>query len=170
MDTKTKNFIHYCQRFLENRKQEEFLSAREIEIIRNIFISFDLPFESFFTLAVKNDKNLVQLLRTLFYKWGTFQNLHEQYYRAQQRNNRKSELKSKLESIDEALAKMKTDVLKICDLSSEIKDHSGSTRQISQRYLKNSKAITNLLASMGGLKDLISQSELLNAIRRRIKQ
>ena len=65
---------------------------------------------------------------------------------------------------------MKTDVLKICDLSSEIKDHSGSTRQISQRYLKKSKAITNLLASMGGLKDLISQSELLNAIRRRIKQ
>ena len=68
------------------------------------------------------------------------------------------------------LAKIKIDVLKICELSSQIKEHSGSTFPISQSYLKKSEAITNLLASMGGLKDLISQSELLHAIRRRIKQ
>ena len=65
---------------------------------------------------------------------------------------------------------MKIDVLKICDLSSQIIDLSGSTFQISQSYSKNLEAITNLLASMGGLKDLISQSELLIAIRRRIQK
>ena len=37
------------------------------------------------------------------------------------KNNRKSELKLKLESIAEVLAKMK-----ICDLSSQIKERSGS--------------------------------------------
>ena len=42
--------------------------------------------------------------------------------------------------------------------------------QISQSYLKKSEAITNLLTSMGGQKDLISQSEILNAVHRRIKQ
>ena len=36
--------------------------------------------------------------------------------------------------------------------------------------LKQSEAIANFLASMIGLKDLISQSELLNAICRRTKQ
>ena len=65
---------------------------------------------------------------------------------------------------------MKSDVWQVCDLSSQIKEHSGSTFQISQSYLKKSEAITNLLASMGGLKDLISQSELLNTTRRRKKQ
>ena len=75
-----------------------------------------------------------------------------------------------MESIDEALAILKSDVWKVCDLSSQIKEHSGSTSQISQSYLRKSAAITNLLASMGGLKDLISQSELLNTICRRKKQ
>ena len=150
--------------------REEFLIARETEMIRNIFISFNLPFQSFFTLDVKNDKNFVQFLTAFCYKWGAFQNLQEQYYRAQLRNNRKSELESKLESIDEVLTKTKSSVWKVCDLSSQIKEHSGSTFQIIQSYLKKSEAITNLLASTGGLKDLISQSELLNAIRRRIKQ
>ena len=60
--------------------------------------------------------------------------------------------------------------MKTCDLSNQTKEHSESTFQISQSYLKKSAAITNLLASMGGLKVLISQYGLLNANRRRIKQ
>ena len=48
--------------------REEFLSAKEIEMIRNIFISFDLPFESFFMLDVRKDKNSVQLLTAFCYK------------------------------------------------------------------------------------------------------
>ena len=46
----------------------------------------------------------------------------------------------------------------------------GSTFQLSQSYLKKSETLMNSLTSLGVLKDKITDPELLNALRRRIKQ
>ena len=46
----------------------------------------------------------------------------------------------------------------------------GSTFQLSQSYLKRSETLMNLLTSLVVLKDKITDPELLNALRRRIKQ
>ena len=45
----------------------------------------------------------------------------------------------------------------------------GSTFQLSQSYLKRSETLMNLLTSLVVLKDKITDPELLNALRRRIK-
>ena len=45
-----------------------------------------------------------------------------------------------------------------------------STFQLSQSYLKKSETLMNSLTSLGVLKDKITDPELLNALRRRIKQ
>ena len=42
--------------------------------------------------------------------------------------------------------------------------------QLSQSYLKRSETLMNSLTSLGVLKDKITDPELLNALRRRIKQ
>ena len=45
-----KNLTTTVNASLAIRNREEFLSEKEIKMIRNIFISFDLPFESFLPL------------------------------------------------------------------------------------------------------------------------
>ena len=99
-----------------------------------------------------------------------FKVLRDQYEGSQTRDNRKSGLKRKLGEIDEAIIKIKKRFSEICDISNQIRGLMGSTFQLSQSYLKKSETLMNSLTSLGVLKDKITDPELLNALRRRIKQ
>ena len=61
-------------------------------------------------------------------------------------------------------------MIEICNISVEIEGLVGSTFQLSQSYLKRSEALTSLLASLDVLKNMVSDSTLLNDLQRSIKQ
>ena len=108
--------------------------------------------------------------KIFLYKWEVFKVLRDLYEGSQTRDNQKSGLKRKPGEIDEAIIKIKKQFSEICDISNQIRGLVGSTFQLSQSYLKMSETLMNSLTLLGVLKDKITDPELLNALRRRIKQ
>ena len=100
-------------------------------MLKNFFIEIEVLYEQLFTSDVKNDQQLMQLFTTFIYKWDVFKNLREQYYGAQQRNSRKSGIKLKIDSIEEAVDKLKQVMIEICNISVQIEGLVGSTFQLS---------------------------------------
>ena len=129
-------------------------------MLKKFITELKVSVEQLFTDHVRNDQN----------KWEVFKVLRHQYEGSQTRDNRKSNLKRKLGEIDEAMIKIKKLFSEICDISNQIRGLVGSTFQLSQSYLKKSETLMNSLTLLGVLKDKITDPELLNALRRPIKQ
>ena len=85
------------------------------------------------------------------YKLDNFFNLRDQYDGSQLKTNRKSELKLKLNKVDESLRQVKCDAASVCNISKDIANLQGSAIQISQSYLKKAEFMQNLLVSLGKL-------------------
>ena len=109
-------------------------------------------------------------LKIFLYKWEVFKVLWDQYEGSLTRDNRKSGHKRKLGEIDEATIEIEKLFSEVFDISNQIRGLLGSTFWLSQSYLKKSETAMNSLTSLGVLKDKITDPELLNALRRRIKQ
>ena len=129
-------------------------------MLKKFITELKVSVEQLFTDHVRNDQN----------KWEVFKVLRHQYEGSQTRDNRKSNLKRKLGEIDEAMIKIKKLFSEICDISNQIRGLVGSTFQLSQSYLKMSETLMNSLTLLGVFKDKITDPELLNALRRPIKQ
>ena len=69
----------------------------------------------------------------------------------------------KIDNIEEAVDKLKRVMIEICNISFQIEWLVGPTFQ-------KSEALTSLLASLGVLKNMVSDPTLLHDLRRRIKQ
>ena len=139
-------------------------------MLKKFITELKVSFEQLFTDDVRNDQNIMGFFKISLHKWKFFKALRDQYEGSQTRDNRKSGLKRKLGEIDEAIIKIKKLFSEICDISNQIRGLVGSTFQLSQSYLKKSETLMNSLTSLGALKDKITDPELLNALRRRIKQ
>ncbi len=150
-------------------EREKFLTSQEFEMVKKFFASLKIDSEKLFTADIKNDQYLMQMFSATCHKWNIFYDLRNQYDTAQQINSRKSELKTKLENIDGALSQLKSIASDICIISCENLSKSTSV-QISKTYLIKAELIQKLLAVLGILKERISELDLLNSLRRRIKQ
>ena len=120
-----------------------------------------LQFEHLIRTDAKNDQHIMNFLKTFVYKWDEGN---------QTRDNQKSGLERKFGKIDEAIVKIKKLFSQICDVSNQMRGLVGTTFKLSQNYLKKSKNFMNSVTSLGVLKDKITDPELLNALRKRIKQ
>ena len=131
-------------------------------MIKNFLVSIDIDFEELFTSDVKRDKHIVQVFSAIGYKLNNFFNLRDQYDGSQLRTNRKSELKLKLNKVDESSRQGKCLAASVCNISKEIANLQESAIQVSQSYLKKAEFMQNLLVSLGKLKDIVSNPDLIN--------
>ena len=139
-------------------------------MLKTFFVTIGVSFQKLFMDDVKNDEKMMKLFNNFIYKWDIFQGLRGQYEGGQQRNHKSSSIKSRIAKIDESVLEIKQLVCEISEISCQIAEFNGSTFQLSQSYSKKSNALSNLLSSLGVLKNLVSKNTMLNDLRHRIKQ
>lgn len=100
------------------------------------------------------------------YSWNEFQALLVNY-EANEQYNRKSALKIKLHTIKNTVADLKKTIENVISL----KCGPGLCSSIlSETYLKRSNALKNVILAGSQLKNLICDKDLMQSLRRRIKQ
>ena len=122
--------------------------------------------DDFFTDEVISDKSLMKTLAAFSYAVESFYSLRTSY-QLSTKKDRKSMLKAKLTEIDILCDELK-DLLQEC--ADCKKQPTMDIHMITQTYLKKGEIVKEVIVKAGQINLKVSDSSLLNDLRRRIKQ
>ena len=147
--------------------RENYLKANEYQLIRKCLSEMGAKgLDDFFTEEVISDRSLMQTLAAFSYALDSFNSLRTTYILCSKKD-RKSQLKARLNEIDLLCDQLK-DLLKEC--ADCKKQPAMNIHMITQTYLKKGEIIKDVIVKAGQINLKVSDSSLLNDLRRRIKQ
>ena len=140
-----------------------FLDDKEMNMIKKAMFEIGVSDSNkFFSGDIKNDEKFMCCLKQFAYEWDKFSMLKKQYGGGKTKN-RTSNLSRNLENISQEVGTLKTLFDEVYSYNITV---SMSAFALSQTYLKKSESVTKLITTMGRLKDMVSESDLLIALRR----